>query len=152
MGRRIEGYNAPECVLTSAAAEALKNVQADATALGYSIKVYDCYRPQRAVDDFVAWGENNMDTLMKEEFYPALDKSQMFPDYIAYKSGHSRGSTVDLTLVKMPAVEQEVYLPGQALVSCKAPAELRFKDNSIDMGTGFDCMDPQANTADGSIS
>jgi D-alanyl-D-alanine dipeptidase len=146
MGRRVEGYNAPECVLSSQAAEALKKVQTDAASLGYSLKVYDCYRPQRAVDDFVAWSNNSYDLATKEEFYPTLDKSELFPDYIATKSGHTRGSTVDLTLVKLPASTQEVYLPGQPLVACFESYENRYKDNSIDMGTGFDCLCPLANT------
>lgn len=153
MGRRIEGYNHPSCILTTSAAEALSKVQADARAKGYSLKVYDCYRPQRAVDDFVSWSNNQYDLLMKREFYPTLDKPSLFPDYIATKSGHSRGSTMDLTIVSLAnPVEQETYYPGQPLVSCFASADRRFKDNSIDMGTGFDCLSPWANTASDKVS
>ena len=146
MGRRVEGYNAPECVLSVQAAESLKKVQTDAVSLGYTLKVYDCYRPQRAVDDFVAWSNNSYDLATKEEFYPTLEKSDLFPDYIATKSGHTRGSTVDLTLVKLPVSAQDTYLPGQPLVACFESYENRYKDNSIDMGTGFDCLCPLANT------
>lgn len=146
MGRRVEGYNAPQCVLTVEAAQALAKVQQDALKVGYSLKVYDCYRPQRAVDDFIAWSKNELDLLTKVEFYPTIDKPDLFPDYIATKSGHSRGSTVDLTLVKSPATEQEKYFPGQTLVACYGDVTLRFGDNTIDMGTGFDCMNPMANT------
>ena len=146
MGRRVEGYNAPECVLTKSAGEKLVNVQKEAMSRGYTLKVYDCYRPQRAVDDFISWSNNPMDVLMKTEFYPTIDKPDLFPDYIATKSGHSRGSTLDLTIVKNPPAPQEEYLPGQALVECFAPVETRFGDNSIDMGTGFDCLSEWANT------
>jgi zinc D-Ala-D-Ala dipeptidase len=146
MGRRVEGYNSPDCVLTKAAAEGLAKVQKEAMSKGFSLKVYDCYRPQRAVDDFVAWSNNSMDELMKTEFYPTLDKPDLFPDYIATKSGHTRGSTMDLTIVPTPAAKQETYLPGQPLVSCFAPTDQRFGDNTLDMGTGFDCLSSWANT------
>ena len=82
----------------------------------FAILVYDCYRPQRAVDDFVSWSNNSFDTLTKQEFYPTMNKVDLFPQYIATKSGHSRGSTLDLTLVQLPVQEQEIYLPGQPLV------------------------------------
>jgi D-alanyl-D-alanine dipeptidase len=133
IGRRVEGYNSPSCILTSQAAISLKNAQEQAVQWGYSLKVYDCFRPQRAVDDFVLWSNNTFDTLTKREFYPTLEKTTLFPEYIATKSGHSRGSTVDLTLVKLPAVDQEPYFPGQPLVPCFASYESRFHDNGIDM-------------------
>jgi D-alanyl-D-alanine dipeptidase len=86
---------------------------------------------------------------MKAEFYPDVDKSQLFEDgYIAAKSGHSRGSTVDLTLVKLPAAPQPVWRPSMGLVPCYAPYDERFPDNSIDMGTGYDCFDPLSHTLD----
>lgn len=151
LSRRVEGYNAPVCVLSVDAAANLSLVQHDAVAAGYSLKVYDCYRPQRAVDEFVSWSHNEMDKYSKDEFYPTLEKSDLFPDYIATKSGHSRGSTIDVTLVALPAQEQATYLPGQPLVACTEAAGLRFQDNSIDMGTGFDCLDPLANTENNKI-
>lgn len=148
MGRRVEGYNAASCILTIEAATALSRVQQAALALKYTLKVYDCYRPQQAVDDFVVWANNSMDTLTKLEFYPTLNKAtELFPDYIATRSGHTRGSTVDVTLLQLPFVQQAVYLPGQPLVACFADAENRYGDNSIDMNTGFDCMNALANTA-----
>jgi D-alanyl-D-alanine dipeptidase len=86
---------------------------------------------------------------MKAEFYPEVDKSRLFADgYIAGRSGHSRGSTVDLTIVKLPAPPARAYRPGEHLVSCYAPRANRFPDASIDMGTGFDCFDPRAHTLD----
>lgn len=146
-GDPVEGYLAPMCILTRPAAEALARAQQDFVERGYALKVYDCYRPQRAVDDFVAWAENVNDRRMMAEFYPRVDKSVLFDDgYIAQRSGHSRGSTVDLTLVALPAITPPPYVPGQPLVDCTAPQSLRFADNSIDMGTGFDCFDPLAHT------
>lgn len=147
IGDPVEGYQAPMCILTRPAAEALGRAQQDFLERGYSLKVYDCYRPQRAVDDFVSWADNLPDQRMKPEFYPRVDKSTLFADgYIAQRSGHSRGSTVDLTLVRLPAADTAPYVPGQALVDCTAPQALRFPDDSIDMGTGFDCFDTLAHT------
>ena len=150
VGRRIHGYRDPLCILTRPAADALADAQAALRPQGYSLKVYDCYRPQRAVDDFVRWARRLHDDRMKEEFYPRVDKSRLFEDgYIASRSGHSRGSTVDLTLVKLPAREQPRWRRGTyGLVPCFAPYEERFPDNTVDMGTGFDCFDTLANTLD----
>ena len=145
IGRRIRGYRENVCLLTRPAAEALKRVQAAVRAKGYTLKVYDCYRPQRAVDAFVAWAKDLSDRRMKAEFYPDVRKQVLFKQgYIASKSGHSRGSTMDLTLVKLPARRQERYHRGDRLRDCRLPARRRFRDNSIDMGTGFDCFDPLA--------
>jgi zinc D-Ala-D-Ala dipeptidase len=148
-GRVVDGYLAPTCVLTAPAAQALHRVQQDLLRGGHSLKVYDCYRPQRAVDRFVAWARNPGDRTMKAEFYPEVDKSRLFADgYIARRSGHSRGSTVDLTIVRLPATPTRAYRAGEQLVSCYAPKRQRFPDASIDMGTGFDCFDPRAHTLD----
>ena len=115
IGRPIDGYEAPVCILTRQAAEALGEVQAELKPFGMGLKVFDCYRPARAVADFVRWAEDATDTKMKSEYYPDLDKSRLFVEgYIADRSGHSRGSTVDLTLV---------YLPYES---------------EVPMGTGFD--------------
>jgi D-alanyl-D-alanine dipeptidase len=149
VGVRINGYEQPLCILTRPAAEALHKAQVTLLAQGYSLKVYDCYRPQRAVDHFVAWAEDLDDEAMKAEFYPDVDKSRLFLDgYIAAKSGHSRGSTTDLTIVKLPAVPTRPYRPGEPLVPCYAPQAERFPDNSVDMGTGFDCFDTLSHTLD----
>lgn len=148
-GDPVDGYRQPLCILTRPAAEALARAQQDVVERGYTLKVYDCYRPQRAVNDFIAWAQDLPDTRMKAEFYPRVDKSTLFADgYIAERSGHSRGSTVDLTLVPLPAVPTPGYVPGQPLVDCTAPQAVRFPDNSVDMGTGFDCFDTLANTLD----
>lgn len=102
VGCPVDGYFAPRGVLRIEAAQALKNA-ADAFAQkGYGLLIYDAYRPQRAVDHFVRWAQDPDDIRTKEEFYPTLDKSELFPKgYIAVRSGHSRGLTVDLTLTDM---------------------------------------------------
>ena len=154
VGRAVDGYHAPRCWLTRAAAEALALVSRDARAAGYALKVYDCYRPQTAVDAFVAWSQNTYDQLTQQEFYASVtNKSSLFPQYIATRSGHSRGSTLDLTLVALPAPPPPPpYLPGQPLVACTAPRAQRFPDLSIDMGCGFDCFDAIAHTNSSAVS
>lgn len=100
VGDRIDGYEEPSALLTKEAASALKAVSDDVMAQGYRLKIYDAYRPQQAVDHFVRWAQDPYDMRMKQDFYPELDKSVLFrKGYIARRSGHSRGSTVDLTLV-----------------------------------------------------
>ena len=112
VGTRIDGYQQPVALLTSEAAEALKKVSDDLITQGYRLKIFDAYRPQMAVDHFVRWAEDISDTLMKPYFYPDLDKSVLFEqEYIMAKSGHTRGSTVDLTLFDM-AKEKEVDMGG----------------------------------------
>ena len=102
VGKRIHGYEAPIALLTRQAAEALKKAADIFFEKGFTIKIYDTYRPQRAVDHFVAWAEDLEDTRMQPYFYPDLDKKDLFElDFISVRSGHSRGSTVDLTLVDM---------------------------------------------------
>lgn len=143
MGRRVPGYREDVCLLTRQAATALARVQAAVRAKGYTLKVYDCYRPQRSVDAFVRWGRDLSDQRMKAEFYPRVRKSRVFKEgYIATQSGHSRGSTLDLTLVRLPPRRQERYHRGDRLRDCAAPWRRRFRDNTINMGTGYDCFDP----------
>ena len=112
VGDRIDGYEEPVALLTKEAAKALKEVSDELVSKGYRLKIYDAYRPQRAVTNFVNWAKDINDTRMKQYFYPDLDKSVLFPQgYIAEKSGHSRGSTVDLTLFDM-TTEKEVDMGG----------------------------------------
>ena len=112
VGARIDGYEQPTALLTKKAAEALKAVSDDVIAKGYRLKIYDAYRPQKGVDHFVRWAEDLQDTKMKPYFYPDLDKSVLFDqEYIMLKSGHTRGSTVDLTLFDMN-LEKEVDMGG----------------------------------------
>ncbi|MDR3083145.1 MAG: M15 family metallopeptidase [Streptomyces sp.] len=153
VGERIDGYRQPLCILTRPAAEALHKAQTKLLRQGYTLKVYDCYRPQRAVDHFVRWAKDLDDQRMKDEFYPQVDKTRLFADgYIAEKSGHSRGSTMDLTIVRLPAGPTHPYVPGRPLVPCYAPQDERFPDTAIDMGTGFDCFDTLAHTDDPRIT
>jgi zinc D-Ala-D-Ala dipeptidase len=141
LGVKVDGYLAPTCILTRQAAQALAEVQKDLSPFSMTLKIYDCYRPQQAVDHFVRWAKDIDDTKTKKEFYPTVDKRHLFRDgYIDSRSGHSRGSTVDLTIVPLPAPAQPSYVAGQPLKECFLPAGVRFADNSLDMGTGFDCF------------
>ncbi len=112
VGTRVDGYLEPVVLMTRQAAECLRAVSDDLKQQGYRLKIYDAYRPQCAVDHFVRWAADIPDTLMKAYFYPDLDKSVLFDQlYIMEKSGHTRGSTVDLTLFDM-ATEKEVDMGG----------------------------------------
>ena len=112
VGDRVDGYERPVAYLTKEAAAALKAASDDCVARGYRLKIYDAYRPQRAVSHFMRWAKDIGDVRMKPYFYPHLDKSVLFDQgYIAEKSGHSRGSTVDLTLFDMKT-EKEVDMGG----------------------------------------
>ncbi|MBR0170391.1 MAG: M15 family metallopeptidase [Bacteroidales bacterium] len=112
VGARIDGYEQPTALLTRKAADSLRAVSDDLKAQGYRLKIYDAYRPQMGVDHFVRWGKDLDDTLMKRYFYPNEMKDSLFiKDYIATHSGHSRGSTLDLTLFDM-RTEKEVDMGG----------------------------------------
>jgi D-alanyl-D-alanine dipeptidase len=140
-GKKVPGYDAPECVLVRQAAEALKAVQADIRAKGFALRVYDCYRPTKAVAAFVDWAKLPDDPKAKATWYPNLNKSDLFPNYIATRSGHSRGATLDLTL--MPIAEPATAPSGEAVKprACTAPQEEHAPDGSLAMGTTFDCFD-----------
>lgn len=132
VGARIDGYRRRLCLLTRQAATALAEVQRDLAERGLGLKVFDCYRPSRAVAHFVRWAQDPSDERAKAEFYPDVDKRDLFKDgYIAARSSHSRGSTVDITLVRRdddkPAIE-------------------------IDMGTPFDLFSPRSALTDKSVS
>ncbi len=102
IGDRIDGYEEPCAILTKEAARALKKVSNEVNAQGYRLKVFDAYRPACAVRQFVLWGIEDLDLRMKPFFYPELEKEELFAQgYIAKMSGHSRGSTIDLTLLDM---------------------------------------------------
>jgi D-alanyl-D-alanine dipeptidase len=100
LGRPVPGYEANRCYLQQRAAEALARVQQALASEGLGLKVFDCYRPQRSVDAFVAWSRDLSDQTTKARYYPDIDKRALLGPYIAERSGHSRGSTVDLTLVQ----------------------------------------------------
>ena len=159
VGERLDGYGAAECVLAEAAARALAAVHADLAREGLGLKVYDCYRPQRAVNHFVRWvrlvdNPNAVgDQRMKDAFYPTVDKRRLFREgYIARRSGHSRGATVDLTLVRMPHAPRTAFPDPDAgpLPRCDSPAAGgpggRLDEGDLDMGTAYDCLSPLAAT------
>lgn len=123
-GRPVPGYDAPKCLLLEPAARALADVQRALQAQGYALQVFDCYRPVRSVRAFVAWAADLSDQVGKPRYYPNLDKRVLLGDYIAESSGHSRGATVDLTVL-----------------DCR-----RGACRPLDMGTGFDFFDPRAHT------
>jgi D-alanyl-D-alanine dipeptidase len=153
VGRPIAGYQAAECILTEAAARALARAQAQIAAQDLSLMVWDCYRPERAVADFVAWSRIAGDTRMKAEFYPRTDKSKFFAlGYIASRSGHSRGSTVDIGIVPKNVSAPRMFDPSAPLRSCIAQKGTRWDDGTIDFGTGYDCFDERAATRHSGVS
>jgi len=127
VGTPVDGYQAPLCVLQKRAADGLIMAAQAATNAGYRLKILDCYRPQRAVDHFVRWAANLSDKTTKHRYYPNLPKDELLGPYIAERSGHSRGATVDVTLEKKTVNGWE----------------------EIDMGTPFDFFDPLSNTFNG---
>jgi len=146
-GVKVEGYDAPECVLVRQAAEALKAVQADVRARGFTLKVYDCYRPARAVAALVEWAKKPDDPEAKVIYHPNLPKSALFPDYIATRSGHSRGATMDLTLMPLGAtINTQASTENGRPRPCTAPQATQAPDGSIAMGTSFDCFDLKSHT------
>jgi len=125
VGERIDGYEHARCVLSAQAAFALAAAQKNLAARGLGLKVFDCYRPQRAVAHFVRWAQKVDDVRRKSQFYPDVDKRDLFKDgYISERSGHSRGSTVDLTLVR------------------------RADGRELDMGSPFDFFSPKSSPTD----
>jgi len=129
VGERINGYEHPRCLLSTPAANALAAVQRNLAARGLGLKVFDCYRPQRAVNHFVRWAQKIDDVKRKAEFYPDVDKRNLFKQgYIAGRSGHSRGSTLDLTLVN------------------------RSDNSELDMGSPFDFFSPKSWPSNAGVS
>ena len=151
VGRPIVGYLAAECILSDRAATALKTVQAVLAEKKLSLIVWDCYRPKRAVDDFLRWSRDPTRTEMKAEFYPRTDKQRLFAlGYLATRSAHSRGSTVDLGIVPSP-FSVPAPNPRPALKACTLPKGERFADGTIDLGTGYDCLDVMGHTSNPSV-
>ena len=154
VGQRIDSYDAAECVLTAEAAEALAAVADDLARQGLGLKVYDCYRPQTSVRQFARWTGLD-DQSMKTAFYPAEDKGWLFArGYIATRSGHSRGSTVDLTLVRLPAEDAVLteFPAPEAAPRCDGPWGERLDEGDLDMGTAYDCFSPLAATDSPGVS
>ncbi len=129
VGRPIDGYEKPVCYLTREAAAALAAVARDIEGQGLALKVFDCYRPVRAVAHFIRWARDLRDVARKADYYPNVDKRNLFRDgYIAARSGHSRGSTLDLTLVR------------------------RDTGRELDMGTPFDHFSPRSAPGNRTVS
>ena len=124
VGKPVRGYNAAKCLLLAPVAEALAKVETDLRQQGHGLRIYDCYRPARAVRHFVEWSKDLQDQKTKASHYPNLDKDQLVGEYISATSGHSRGATLDLTLLQCTQG------------ACEA----------LDMGTDFDLFDASANT------
>ena len=145
-GRPLPAYDAGECILRRAAALALKRVQADLAQVNLSLKVYDCYRPTRAVAAMARWAADPHATPDTRRFYPGLRKDRLFAlGYIASHSAHSRGVAVDLTLVPHGA-QQPPFDPNARYGSCAGPQAERAPDDSLDMGTSFDCFSVKSYT------
>jgi D-alanyl-D-alanine dipeptidase len=125
VGKPVTGYHAPLCILHKQVADALAKAATAAEQAGYRLKIFDCYRPQQAVDHFVQWTRNLSDQTTKARYYPNLNKNSLLGPYIAEKSGHSRGASLDLTLEKRSDSGQW---------------------QELDMGTLFDFFDPLSNT------
>src|SRR3974390_1145448 len=148
VGRPIRGYRAAECILSEPAAHALATVQRMLADKKLSLIVWDCYRPKGAVDDFVQWSKDEARSEMKAEFYPRTDKRELFAlGYLARRSPHSRGSTVDAGLVPAGSSSAPPPNSAQPLKACTSPKGERFEDGTIDFGTGYDCLDALANTS-----
>jgi D-alanyl-D-alanine dipeptidase len=151
-GHPLDGYAAPECLLSLEAAKALTRVQTALRAGGYGLKVFDCYRPSRAVADMGRFATEPGDPL-KGEFYPRLNKKDFWHlGYVARVSNHSKGGTVDLTLTGPQALPADTWTPSAKPVDCTAPYGQRWHDGALDMGTGFDCFDEQAHTDNPTIN
>jgi zinc D-Ala-D-Ala dipeptidase len=152
VGRPIRGYGAAECILSKPAADALATVQKLLAEKKLSLIVWDCYRPKRAVDDFAQWSKDPARSEMKAEFYPRTDKDKLFAQgYIARRSGHSRGSTVDVGIVPVDFSSAPPPNPTQPLKPCTSPRGERFEDGTIDFGTGYDCLDVLATTSNAAV-
>ena len=152
-GKPLPGYDAAECILRRPVALALKRVQSDLSAAGYSLKVHDCYRPTRAVTAMAAWARDAKATPDTSRFYPKLDKSKLFAlGYISNRSAHSRGVAVDLTVVPRHAPAAARFDPAARYGPCTAPQAERAPDDSLDMGTSFDCFDVKSHTANAAIT
>ncbi len=145
-GRRVPGYESDECVLAKPVAKALASVQLDLLARSLSLKVYDCYRPDRAVKAFLRWARSSESTPKTRAYHPGISKAQVISrGYVAPRSTHSTGRAVDLTIVdaRNAAPAPQVDVPE---TSCVAPASKRAPDTGVDMGTDYDCFHARSHT------
>jgi D-alanyl-D-alanine dipeptidase len=153
VGHPLAGYEASECVVKRNVGLALKNIQQELARQKLSLKMFDCYRPQRAVADMVAWSRDGREMATGRRFNPAFRRADLFRlGYIASHSQHSTGGALDLTLVDLSADNSAAFDPNKAYADCTAPVEARAPEGSVDMGTGYDCTDVKAHTAASSIT
>jgi len=152
LGHAVKGYQANTCLLIKDAALALSKVQKALARQSLSLKIYDCYRPQMAVSEFMVWAQDSADKKMKREFYPNEDKDKLIArGYIAARSGHSRGDSIDLTIINLPVAAQRPF-DVQNQQDCTGAVSQRYPDNSLNMGTGYDCFDLLSHTLHPDIS
>jgi D-alanyl-D-alanine dipeptidase len=138
LGKKVDGYDLPKIVMTKAAALRLKDINAELKEHGYTLVVYDAYRPQRAVDHFIRWADDADDEIAKPLYYPTLGKHDLFNGYLAKKSGHSRGSTVDISIIETGKKLMPIKISKRQL---KNGEEIPFLDDgTIDMGASFDLL------------
>ncbi|KRR06546.1 peptidase M15 [Bradyrhizobium jicamae] len=153
VGRPLRGYQAAECVVKREVGALLKSVQEELAPQNLSLKMFDCYRPTRAVADMVAWSRDGKETPAQKRYNPAFSKADLFRlGYIAERSGHSTGAALDLTLVELKADNSATFDPARDYADCTANVNLRAPDGSVDMGTGYDCSDTKSHTAAKSIT
>jgi len=153
VGRPLSGYGAGECLVKREVAQRLKSVQAELSLQGLSLKMFDCYRPTRAVADMVAWSRDGKETAAQRRYNPTFRKQDLFRlGYIAERSGHSTGAALDLTLVDIKADNSAIFDASKSYAACTANVNERAPEGSVDMGTGYDCSDIKANTAAKSIT
>jgi zinc D-Ala-D-Ala dipeptidase len=152
-GHALPGYESGECILQRAATLALKRVQADLAQRNFTLKVYDCYRPARAVGVMARWAANPHATPDTSRYYPRLEKRKLFAlGYISAHSAHSRGVAVDLTIVPLDSKPQAPFEANAHYGPCTGPASAREPDDGVDMGTSFDCFDTKSWTNAGPLT
>lgn len=145
VGKPVDGYKKSRVIVTKQTAEALQKVQKELKKDGYCLVVYDAYRPQQAVNHFIRWSEDTHDQLKKDHYYPHIDKANVFDlGYVGKRSGHSRGSTIDLTLIKAGKVPHPIQVKDRIL---KNNVVIKFLDDgTMDMGSSFDLFDSASHT------
>ena len=144
MGEKVNSYKAPKCLVSPKTAAALNKIQQELVPKGFSLKMYDCYRPVSAVQQFGKWAEGAKPGI--STFFPNVQKTKLFEKgYIAWRSGHSDGNTVDLTII-------QISDRHKTTIDMSKKCTDSMMDNSIDMGTAFDCFDEKSWTASMAIS
>ncbi|MEL7543404.1 MAG: M15 family metallopeptidase, partial [Pseudomonadota bacterium] len=151
VGRRIDGYRGAECILTRRAARALARVQRSLAPSNLSLRVFDCYRPRRAVRHFMRWARAKSPPVMREIYHPLYPKRELFRrGFISRNSAHSRGSTVDLAIAQRRRLPSSKNQKQAGRAACHAPRGA-VRDGTLPFGTSFDCFHPRSATRHRSI-